>query len=288
MTEPNARQIAEWNGNSGERWVANQERLDLMLSAFGDAVLGAAAALPGEAVLDVGCGAGTTTLEIARAVSPAGRVVGLDVSEPLVTRATERARERGVAADFRLGDASRAELSPASFDLLFSRFGVMFFDDPAAAFGHLRAALKPGGRLAFVCWRTAAENDWVSLPVGAVRDLVDVPVTDPEAPGPFAFGDGTRLTRIVTEAGFHDIVVAPFDHRLVFGRGATADAAIDDAVDHAFQVGPSQRLLADQPDDVRTRATAAVRAAFAQRFEPTGVVIESAAWVVTARVPASV
>ncbi len=286
MTDPNARQIAEWNGNSGERWVANQGRLDLMLSAFGDAALRAAAALPGEVVLDVGCGAGTSTLALARAVAPTGRVVGLDVSAPLVERAGQRAREQGVAAEFRLGDASRVEVPVRSFDLLFSRFGVMFFDDPVRAFEHLRAALKPNGRLAFVCWRTARENDWVSLPVGAVRDLVDVPKTDPEAPGPFAFGDGARVARILTDAGFRDVAVAPFDHRLVFGRGATRDAAIDDAVEHSFQVGPLQRLLADQPDDVRTRATAAVRAAFARRAEPDGVVIDSAAWIVTARAAA--
>ena len=148
----------------------------------------------------------------------------------------------------------------------------------------MHRALKPGGRVAYVCWRGAAENDWVRLPMGAIRDLVPPPVPlDPEAPGPFSFGDRDRIIRILTAAGFADIVVAPFDASIPFGEGVTREAAIDDAVEMAFEVGPLTRALADQPDSVRANAVTAVRAAFAHRPGDRSVMIDGAAWVVTAR-----
>src|SRR6185436_20928056 len=144
------------------------------------------------------------------------------------------------------------ELPGGAFDILFSRFGVMFFDDPTAAFAHMRRALKPGGRVAFVCWRGAAENDWMRLPMGAIKGIVPpMAAPDPEAPGPFSFGDRGRVTRILTAAGFTDIAIAPFNASVAFGAGATRDAAIDAAVEMAIEVGPPARELGDQPDDIR-------------------------------------
>lgn len=145
-----APQTHEWNGKSGETWRDNQERLDRMLESYGEAALAAGAPAPGERVLDVGCGAGVTSLALAARVGPTGRVLGVDISEALVTRARERIPPSAQLA-FELGDAGQMSLAPVSFDLLFSRFGVMFFDDPPAAFAHLRAALKQGGRIAFAC-----------------------------------------------------------------------------------------------------------------------------------------
>lgn len=279
----NSAQAFDWNGNSGERWLANQERLDRMLAAYGDAAVVAAAPQPGEQVLDIGCGAGATTLDIARLVRPDGFVLGVDISAQLIGRARACAGE-GSGVAFLLSDASREAFAPSRFDLLFSRFGVMFFDDPVAAFAHMRLALKPKGRIVFVCWREAAQNDWTRLPMAAIRGIVPpAPPGDPEAPGPFSFGDRGRVTRILTDAGYSDVAFEAIDHPILFGLGATREAAIDDAVDHALEVGPLGRALADQPDDVRVRAIAAVRAAFAEKVGPDGVRIEGAAWVVTAR-----
>lgn len=287
MTAKNSYLVADWNGPSGERWVANQARLDHMLAAFGDAAIAAAAPRPGEQVLDVGCGAGTTSFALAACVGEQGRVLGVDISEPLIARARACVPPRAPVA-FEIADAGSAAVSERAFDLLFSRFGMMFFDDPAAAFAHMRGALKPGGRLAFVCWRTAAENDWVRLPMGAIRDIVaPPPPPHPEAPGPFSFGDRGRVERILKDAGFVDIALAPFDHLVPFGRGATRAAALDDAVEMAFQVGPLSRALADQPDTIRARAADAVRAAFAERPGEESVLIDGAAWIVTARNPAA-
>jgi len=287
MAQHNADQVADWNGQSGERWVANQTRLDAMAAVFGQAAIEAAAPATGERVLDVGCGAGASSLALAARVGAGGQVLGLDISEPLIGRARALAPQ-DTPALFRVADASSAELPDGAFDILFSRFGVMFFDDPTAAFTHMRRALKPGGRVAFVCWRGMAENDWVRLPMGAMKGILP-PMTPPgpEAPGPFSFGDRTRVAHILTAAGFTDIAIAPFDASTPFGEGGTQDAAIDDAVKMTLEVGPLSRALADQPNDIRARAAAAVRAAFAGRAGERSVMINGAAWIVMARNPTS-
>jgi len=287
MAEKNAYQVNDWNGQSGERWVANQARLDAMVAVFGQAAIEAAAPVTGERVLDVGCGAGASSLALAVRVGAGSQVLGVDISEPLIGRARARA-PRDTSALFQVADASSAELPEGTFDILFSRFGVMFFDDPTAAFAHMRRALRPGGRVAFVCWRGAAENDWVRLPMGAIKGILPPSAPpDPEAPGPFSFGDRARVARILTAAGFTDVAIAPFDASVPFGKGVTRDAAIDDAVKMALEVGPLSRALADQPDDIRARASAAVRAAFSGLPGERSVMINGAAWIVMARNPAS-
>ena len=287
MAEKNLYQIADWNGQSGERWVAYQARLDAMMAVFGQAAIEAAAPATGERVLDVGCGAGASSLDLAARVGAGGHVLGVDISEPLIGRARALAPQ-DTPAQFQVADASSTELPEGAFDILFSRFGVMFFDDPTAVFAHMRRALKPGARVAFVCWRGMAENDWVRLPMGAMKGILP-PMTppDPEAPGPFSFGDQRRVARILAVAGFTDVAIDPFDASIPFGEGATRDAAIDEAVKMTFEVGPLARSLADQPDDIRARASAAVRAVFADCPGDRSVMINGAAWIVTARKPAS-
>ncbi len=272
----------DWNGDSGNRWAANLARLDVMLEEFGSAAIRAANAQPGERILDIGCGSGTSTLALSEQVGPDGYILGVDISEQLVEVASALVPATS-PVEFRCADAATAPLPSHAFDLLFSRFGVMFFDDPVAAFAHMRGALKPGGRLAFVCWRGAQENDWVRLPMAAIRDIVHPAPADPNAPGPFAFGDRQRLAGILAAAGFTAIDITPFDTTISYGGGATRDAAIDDALDMAFQVGPLSRTLADQPDEVRAAAARAVRSAFAKRPGETSVLIDGAAWIVTAR-----
>ncbi|MFT3964745.1 MAG: methyltransferase domain-containing protein [Sphingobium sp.] len=282
----NAQQRIDWNGDSGAGWLANQERLDRMLAPFGAAALDRALLRPGEHVLDIGCGSGESTLAIADRVGPSGLALGIDISEPLLGRARERAVDILSLADFRLADASSTPLPMAGFDCLFSRFGVMFFDDPMAAFSHLRTCLKPGGRFVFACWRGAAENDWTKLPMTAIRDMIPAdPPSLPEAPGPFSFGDPRRVERLLAGAGFTDIDLDPLDRPIVFGRGTTKEEAVDDALGRAFAVGPLRRALAGKSDDVTMRAAAAVHAAFARRVIGREVVIDGAAWIVSARNP---
>ncbi|MBT3069443.1 class I SAM-dependent methyltransferase [Rhodomicrobium sp. Az07] len=282
MTENDQR--AEWR-RKGEIWVVNHERIDRMLAPLGRAALDVAAPKPGESVLDVGCGAGTTTLQLAEKIGAGGSVLGVDISEPMLDFARERAAAAasGLPIRFELGDAATYAFPRARFDLLFSRFGVMFFADPVAAFANLHGALKPGGRLCFVCWRPAAENELVSLPARAVKALIPpAPRSEPNAPGPFSFGDPARVTSILSGAGFSNIALETFGCRMLYGVGETRDGAIDDAVEQAFETGPFSRALGELQGDVRERAREAVRAAFADRAEDGGVFIEGNAWIVTA------
>ncbi|ADP71853.1 Methyltransferase type 11 [Rhodomicrobium vannielii ATCC 17100] len=278
---------AEWNGRKGEIWVVNHERIDRMLAPLGRAALDKAAPKPGESVLDVGCGAGTTTFLLADKVGASGSVLGVDISEPMLSFARKRAATAapGLPVRFELADAATYALPHAQFDLLFSRFGVMFFADPVAAFANLHRAMKPGGRLCFVCWRPAAENELVSLPARAVKGLIPpAPPAEPNAPGPFSFGDPARVTSILSAAGFSHIALEPFGCRMLYGVGETRDAAIEDAVEQAFETGPFSRVLAELQGDVREQARKAVRAAFAERAEDGGVFIQGNAWIVTALV----
>lgn len=272
--------ISDWNGPQGEAWSRHQAWLDGWLQPFGQAALKHAAPAPGERVLDIGCGAGATTVALAEAVGPQGLVVGEDISAPLIALARQRPGLPQMR--FRLADATQSEPGEAAFDLLFSRLGVMFFADPADAFSRLRERLKPGGRLAFVCWRPAEENDWARLPLDALAAIAPYSSPPPETPGPFAFGDARRVSGVLAQAGFVDIRFQAMDHVIRFGRGETREAAVENALAMAFEVGPLARALKDKPDDVRERACDAVRAAFAERAGPTSVDIVGAAWIVTA------
>lgn len=265
----------------------HQRWLDHMLDAFGRAAIQAAHPRPGDHILDIGCGAGTTSFALARELAgnaaATGHVTGIDISVPLIEQARKSPDNDG-KVDFMLADASQAKLTLQHYDLLYSRFGVMFFEDAVAAFRHLRKALRPTGRMAFTCWRTAEENDWVRVPMGAIRDLIPpAPPPSPDAPGPFSLGDKAKLMHILHEAGFADIHFQPFDHDIIFGRGENSDAAIDDALHMAFELGPLSRALADTDDDIRQRAAQAVRAAFAKKATDNHVIINGAAWIVTAR-----
>ena len=274
----------DWNGASGDNWVAHQTRLDLMLEAFGNAAIAAAAPKPGEHILDIGCGAGVTSLALGQCVGTTGHVLGVDISPQLVARARTIVPQ-DASVTFELSDAATAPLQPQGFDLWFSRFGVRFFDDPVAAFSHMRTGLKPGGRLAFACWRGARENGWVRLPIDAIRTLVQPVPADPLAPGPFAFSNPDRISSILAAAGFAAVETLPFDTTISYGYGATRTEAIEDALTLAFAVGPLSRALAGQPDPVRAQAATLVRDAFLAQPGEASVLIDGAAWIVTARNP---
>jgi len=274
----NRDQIDFWSGVGGAKWLAAEKRLDIDIAQFGAMALRVARVRPGERVLDIGCGTGETTLALAQAVGPSGRVVGLDVSPPLLAAA--RARAAGFAqADFVLADAS-AHRFAREFDLLFSQFGVMFFADPLAAFVNLRTALKPGGRLVFVCWRAFKENAWAFVPfMAAVKHLPPVDRPGPDAPGPFAFADKERVLGILRQAGFADPAMEPVDGMI--HQGAT----LDDTIRRVGEFGPTSRILADAPEAMRAAALDAVRVALAAHVGKHGVNLAGAAWIVTARAP---
>jgi len=279
MTPANTAQIAEWNGEQGQRWVEQQRALDLMLEPFGQAVLRAAGARSGEQVIDIGCGCGSSSLALAQAVGPTGRVLGVDVSAPMLDVARAAAPASGSAPlEFIAADAATAAL-PKGQDLLFSRFGLMFFDDPAAALRHLRGTLRAGGRCAFVCWRTPRDNPWAMLPLMAARQALGIvqPPADPLAPGPFAFADDARLRGLLAEAGFSDIDIQRCDAAVALGGTLRTAAA------HIVKVGPVSRLAREVGPDLAPRIAEAIEQALATRVAADGSVsLGGSTWVVTA------
>jgi len=273
----NAAQIDYWNAVAGQTWVQFQEQLDRQIAPLGHAAQRALSVKAGERVLDVGCGCGQSTLELAATVGAAGSVTGVDISQPMLGVARARPIPPGaVTPIFRETDAQSGDLGKGAFDAVFSRFGVMFFSDPAAAFANIRAALKPGGRLAFVCWRPLKENPWMSAPMAAALPLLPPqPAMDPLAPGPFAFADADRVKAILDNAGFTAVDIAPFDARI--GGGS-----IEETVNLTFRVGPLGAALRDQPG-LAGAVGERIREVLKPFDTPGGVLMPAAVWITTAR-----
>ncbi|HWC63610.1 MAG TPA: class I SAM-dependent methyltransferase, partial [Rhizomicrobium sp.] len=224
------------------------------------------------------CGTGATTLALAKAAGPRGRVTGVDVSAPMLALARQRAEKSGLPVTFVEGDASILPFKP-EYDLIFSRFGVMFFDDPPAAFANLRKALKRGGRLAFVCWRTSAENPWASAPLAAAKPfLPDQPPPDPLAPGPFAFADPERVKDILGKAGFRDAEIRRYDGAMPMGRDVNGVAA------QTLRIGPLSRAIGEADEAAKARITDAVRGVLERFRDKAGEIAPpTACWLVGAR-----
>ena len=277
-TSDNAAQIDYWNATAGRTWARYQEQLDRQIEPLGLEAIRALAPVPGERILDVGCGCGQTSLELATRVTASGAVTGADISLPMLEVARSRAAATDAALpDFRQVDAQTGALGTAEYDAVYSRFGVMFFSDPVAAFTNVRRALKPEGRLAFVCWRPFRENLWMRVPMEAAQSLLPPsPPTDPLAPGPFAFADRDRVQSILEDAGFLDVAIGGFDTSI---GGST----LDQTVDLAFRVGPLGAALRERPD-LAPSVTGAVRSALATFETPAGVLMPAAVWIVQARI----
>ena len=276
---PNAAMIEYWNEQGGPRFVAQGEMLDAQLAPVGRRAIESARIATGERVLDVGCGCGQTALQIAERVGTTGAVVGLDVSEPMLTVAKRRAGEASLAnVSFVQADAQVAPLDP-DFDLVFSRFGIMFFEDPVAAFANLKKALVPDGRVAFVCWQPLPNNPWMLVPLSAAaKHLPMGPPPEPGAPGPFSFADPERVEGILRNAGFAEVSIEGHDSHMTLGAGGD----VDRATEVILEVGPIANPLREHPD-ARPRVLAAVREALEPYQTAEGVKLASAVWLVTAR-----
>jgi len=279
--EGNTDQAAYWNGPGGRHWTDRQEAQDAVLAPVSELLFGRAEVAAGERALDIGCGCGATTVELARRVGAAGQVLGLDLSAPMLAKARQRTPP-GAPATFVAADATVHPFEAGRADLLFSRFGVMFFAEPARSFANMRKGLRSGGRVAFACWRHPRQNPWLMIPLqAAYQHAPRLPELGPEDPGPFSFASEERVHRVLSEAGFAAITLHPGDLFLdvAVGRG------LDAAVEGALAIGPASRALEDQPPEIRSAAADAIRAALAPFQQGASVPLAAAIWVVTATNP---
>jgi ubiquinone/menaquinone biosynthesis C-methylase UbiE len=278
--DQNADQIAYWNGAGGMRWAQRQPVQDILLQPIADLIIERARIKSGERVLDVGCGSGSTTFAFAKAVGPTGHVMGIDISAPMLEVARQ-VTPAGSPVEFKLADATIYPFVPESFDLLASRFGVMFFADPALSFTNLRKAMRRTGRLAFACWREARSNPFFMVPLqAAYLHVPKMPQVGPEEPGPFAFASEERVKRILSAAGFSQVAMEPVDLSLDVGIGG----GLEGAVKSALEIGPAARALTDQPPEAVAAATQSIREALRPLVRGQTVMLDAAIWIVTAKV----
>ena len=274
MSADNSDQIEFWNGSTATNWVADEELMDKLLAPLSRHVIARADIKPDDAVIDIGCGCGGTSMAMAEA---GARVLGIDVSAPMLARAREHA-DSNDRLEFIEADA-QAHAFEAQFDVLFSRFGVMFFADPVAAFANLRTALKPTGRLCFICWQAMSENPWLAAPMAAAQPFLPPPpaeAPDPKAPGPFSFADPDHLSGVLTNAGFSDVAVEAYPVEMQLGEN------LADAMAFYTRVGPLSGALAGMEPVDRDAAVAAVAEALGALDSGSGIALPGGCWIATA------
>ena len=272
----NQKQKEFWSGQGGKNWVQKKETLDNMLNPFGNAALQNLNLSNKSNVIDIGCGSGETTFQIAESISTEGTVTGIDISEPLLEHANTINSHTNVK--FINADVQSNTLEPNTYSHAFSRFGVMFFDNSVTAFKNIHQSLKANGTLSFVCWQLPQKNLWQTLVMMEIKKIIDFPTPNPKDPGPFAFGDLDHVNNILLDAGFKDIAIDPFEKDVVIFNNYTAD----EAVSEMMTLNPALQFLKDHPKDKQNNIKTAVVSKFNEYKDGTGFKFPSAAWLASA------
>jgi SAM-dependent methyltransferase len=267
-----------WNGVAGRGWVEAQELLDQLFKPFEDLLVEAVSVRSANRVLDVGCGTGSTTIAVARRLGANGRCIGIDISDPMLAAAQARAEREGTPASFIRANAQTHAFEPASFDVIISRFGVMFFDDAVRAFANLRRAARNDAGLTFIAWRSASENPFMTTAERAAAPLLpNLPARRPDAPGQFAFADRSRVYRILEESGWAGIDIRPIDVACTLPE--------KELIRNVTRLGPLGRIIDETDEHTRNKVLEAVRAAFDPYVHGAEVRFTAACWMVSARAP---
>lgn len=271
----------DWTGEMGDRWLRNLDRFEGMIAPVGRALLERAAFRAGERVIDIGCGAGATSLEIASRLGADGAVLGLDISPVLIAAAESRARAAGAGnLSFRCDDAATASLEGGAFDRLFSRFGVMFFPDAARAFINLHRFVRTGGRADFSIWAPARENRWIAQTLAVIGEFVELPPALPRAPGPFALDDPAYVRELLEGAGFSSVGFETWrGEQAVGGPGATPE----EAVAFVFDAMLFGRMVDEVDPGARPKVRGKLLELYARHRTPKGILMSGTAYLVKAR-----
>jgi SAM-dependent methyltransferase len=279
VTDPNQAQREHWV-DLGRDWTAAAAAMEHRLGGWGEAAIEHVGVANGERAVDIGCGAGGTTISLARAVGDQGAAVGLDISATMLVEARQAAAASGLAnVTFEEGDAQIYPFEPGRFDLAFSRFGVMFFADPVRAFANVGRGLRAGGRLGFACWGLPADNPAQARVRAAVARVVDVPPIDLDAPGPHSLGTEAVLRRVLGAAGFVDLRLQLLRREAPIG--GTARSA-EEMVDGLLMTGPARDVVTRQPQ-LKPQLAAELLAEFGTKWKPGGMWLPAAVWMVAAR-----
>ena len=273
----NTEQYDAWNGESGQRWAADPDGRDRMLAPVASTLIAAAQLMPGEAVLDIGCGCGSTTLAAAYAVGPTGSAYGVDLSELMLDVARRRAQAAGITnLTLMQADAQVHDFDPGAIDVAISRFGTMFFADAEAAFTNIATALRSGGRLCMATWQPLAANDWLTIPGNELLRYGTLPDSYAGGPNMFAQSDPDTVTRVLDHAGYVDIALESVHLTLTLGVDAR------EATDHFAATSASRAVLETVPPEQRPAVLDAIRTVLAEYADDTGVHLGAAIWIVTA------
>ena len=280
MEDKNIKQKQFWSGAGGDVWVDKQREMDIMLNPLGERVIQGLDLKEETKILDIGCGCGATTLEIAKIVNQ-GEVIGVDISEPMLERATQTASDMALTnISYQVKDVQVDEMPNKYFDIAFSRFGVMFFEDPFEAFNNINHSLKDDGQLSFVCWQHASLNPWQSLSIQVIKEFLDLPAPPPKSPGPFAFEDKSYIEEILNASGFRDIEIKDNQEDIIMFSGKSIREACEDYL----TINPVvTEMLKNSPSELREEILEALIGKFSDYHKDDGLLFPSATWIVTAK-----
>ena len=281
MSEVNKNQKDFWSGKGGDIWGERQNAMDTMLSPLGEAALNKLNFNEEENVLDIGCGCGHTTLNIAKRIGPSGNVTGLDISEPMLKRSKESAVEMSISnTSFKCVDVQTEDLGDQIYSAAFSRFGVMFFEDSIAAFKNINKSLISGGYLSFVCWQSPAVNPWQSLFIQEIKKFLELPSPPPRSPGPFAFMESEYVSSILEESKFQDITIEGHEAEVNMFSGRS----LSDSVKDYISINPvvTEMLKESSENQIAEIINSGIEA-FSPYYSEKGLIFPSATWLVTAR-----
>ena len=280
MEDKNIKQRQFWSGAGGDVWVNKQREMDIMLNPLGDRVIERLDLKSDSKIIDIGCGCGATTLEIAKKITQ-GEILGVDISEPMLDKAAETAREMSLSnISFEVKDVQVDVMPQNYFDVAFSRFGVMFFEDPFEAFKNIHSSLKEDGLLSFVCWQNASLNPWQSLSIQVIKEFLDLPAPAPKSPGPFAFEDKTYLEDILRESGFKGLEILDNQEDIIMFSGKSIREACEDYL----TINPVvTEMLKNSKPELTEEILEALVIKFSNFHKNDGLLFPSATWIVSAK-----